>query len=156
MKLMILGLIFGSISCLGYLFGTKYKEKVKFYTEFYNLIVYIKNQIGFFKTDIIQILESFSTKNKNILLLIENYKNYLLTGQIQNLNILTKQENEEIYTFLKGVGANDCFTQNDFLEKYISNFKEKLNEAKNLYLKYGVLYKKLGVLLAIFVCIVIA
>ena len=41
--------------------------------------------------------------------------------------ILTKQENEEIYTFLKGVGANDCFTQNDFLEKYISNFKEKLN-----------------------------
>lgn len=155
MKYALLGLIFGLISYLGYKFGDSYKEKEKFYAEFNNLIIYIKNQISFYKTDIIQILNKFNSTNKDINLLIKNYQNYLNGKNYEFLNILTKEENQEILNFLKGVGLNDCLIQNEFLEKNLENFKVKLNDSKNLNLKYGVLYKKLGVLFAIFICIVL-
>jgi len=155
MKILILGLIFASISLLGFRVGNKYSEKEKFYNEFYNFLMYIKNQIGFFKTNILEILKEYETKNKNLKKLIENYITFLNTENYEELNILTKNENEEIIKFLKGLGLNDCFTQNEFLENYQSFFEKKLNDCKALNLKYGAMYKKLGVLIAIFVCILI-
>jgi len=41
MKLLILGLIFASISFIGYKFGDTYKEKEAFYKEFLSFLLYL-------------------------------------------------------------------------------------------------------------------
>lgn len=155
MKILLLGLIFGSISYIGYKLGDSYRQKEVFYNEFNKLIIYIKNQISFFKTNILEILDNYDTKNLYINKIIRNYKNFLENNQFYELDILSKNENEDIYNFLKGIGKNDCFTQNEFLSKNLDFFNNKLEECKQLNLKHGVLYKKLGVLLGIFVCLIL-
>ena len=86
---------------------------------------------------------------------MKNYLDFLNGNEYVDLNILQKDENEKIFKFLQGVGLNDCLTQNDFFENYIVLFEKKLNEIKSLNLKYGAMYKKLGILLGIFVCILL-
>ena len=155
MKFVLLGLIFGSISYIGVKLGNTYKEKERFYNDFASFLLYLKTEIGFFKTNIIEIINKYETKNKNLKLLLTNYSKFLDGKDFELLEMLSKEENEEIAGFFKGIGLNDCFTQEDFIEKNILAFNQKLDDCKKLNLKYGVLYKKLGVLFAIFVCIVL-
>ena len=155
MKFVILGLIFSSISFLGFKMGNKYYEKEKFYNDFYNFIIFTKNQIGFLKINIIEILNNYETKNKNLKNLLINYYKFLQGEEYTELNILNKDENLEIFNFLKGIGLNDCLTQNEFFENYLIFFEKKLKEVKTLNLKYGAMYKKLGILLGICVCILL-
>lgn len=155
MKLLILGLIFASISYMGFQYGSKYKEKESFYNEFSKFLINLKSQINFLKLDLISIFKNYKTKDKNLTILLKNFENNLTEETTVNLTILNEDENLEISTFLKGLGKTDCLTQNDFIEKHIEIFNKKLKEKKELNIKYGNMYKKLGVLIAFLVCIVL-
>ena len=65
MKLLFLGLIFVSISYIGFQYGHGYKIKENFYNEFANFLIFLKSQIGFLKTDLISIFKNYETKNKS-------------------------------------------------------------------------------------------
>lgn len=155
MKFLFLGLIFASISYIGFQYGNSYKEKVNFYNEFSNFLLYLKSQISFLKVDLLSIFKEFKTKDKNLRILLNNFRENLLNDKIINLSILKEDENLEIFNFFKGLGKSDCFSQNDFIERQIEIFEKKLKECKEANLKYGNMYKKLGVLLAFFICIVL-
>jgi len=155
MKFLLLGLIFGSISYIGFQYGNSYKLKENFYNEFSNFLLYLKSQISFLKIDLISIFKGYKTKDKNLNILLTNFEKNLLEDKNVNLSILKDEENLEITNFFKNLGKSDCLTQNEILERQIEIFNKKLKESKDANLKYGNMYKKLGVLLAFFVCIVL-
>ena len=136
MKLLFLGLIFVSISYIGFQYGHGYKIKENFYNEFANFLIFLKSQIGFLKTDLISIFKNYETKNKNLKILLNNFEINLLENQSINLSILTQEENLEILNFLKSLGKSDCLTQEEFLERQIEIFNKKLKESKETNLRY--------------------
>lgn len=157
MKFLILGLIFGSISYIGFRFGNGYKEKERFYNEFLKFLMHFKTQINFLKTDLLQIINSYKSKDKNFNILLSSYEKNII-NEIEykiDLNILNEEEKNEFLTFFNGVGKSDLYSQIELLDKYIEMFKDKLEQKRKLNLKYGVMYKKLGVLLAFLICIVL-
>jgi len=154
MKWLFLGLIFGSISYIGFQYGNSYKEKENFYNEFSNFILFLKSQITFLKVDLLSIFKGYKTKDKNLNILIKNFEKNLTENKKIKLNILKEEENLEINNFFQGLGKTDCLTQDEFLERQIETFNKKLKESKDANLRYGNMYKKLGILLAFFVCIV--
>src|SRR5574344_2008524 len=99
MKSLILGLIFVSISYLGFKVGDRFKKKEKFYYDFKNFLIYLKNEIGFFEKDILEIVSSYETKNSNLKLLLENYQASLNEKPFEELKILSKEENLKIIDF---------------------------------------------------------
>lgn len=157
MKILILGSIFALITYTGFKFGNNYKEKENFYNDFVRFLINLKTQINFLKTDIIQILNNYKTNNKNLNKLLLDYKNSIVNDKEFKieLNILTEDEKVEILTFFNTFGKSDLYTQIDLLEKYNKFFEDKLEEKRKLNVKYGVMYKKLGILLGLLVCIVL-
>ena len=155
MKILILGLIFGSISFLGFKIGNVFKEKEVFYYDFKNFLIYLKSEIGFFRRDIVEIIEAYQTKNKNITMLLGNFKQSLNGENFQKINILSDSENAKIEEFFKGVGVSDCDSQKEYIEKNIEIFSKSYEDAKQQNLKQGIMYKKLSILVGILVCIIL-
>lgn len=157
MKLLILGLIFGSISYIGYKYGDSYKIKQNFYNEFLNFLIHLKSQINFLKMNLLEIIDNYQTKDKNLKKILNDFKENILNDNEININlsILTNEEKLEFQTFFNGLGKSDLLSQNEFIEKNIEIFEKKLEQKRALNLKYGVMYKKLGILFAFFICIVL-
>ena len=155
MKSLILGLIFVSISYLGFKVGDRFKKKEKFYYDFKNFLIYLKNEIGFFEKDILEIVSSYETKNSNLKLLLENYQASLNEKPFEELKILSKEENLKIIDFFNGVGASDCESQKEYIEKNLEIFNSCFEQAKLKNEKQGSMYKKLSILLGLLVCIVL-
>lgn len=155
MKIIILGVIFALISLIGFKIGGKFKEKEKFYAEFLKFLLNLSTQVSFFKTNLIEVANNFKTNNNNMQVFLQQFKDKLTENKNINLNNLSEDENREINDFVLRLGNTDCFSEENYLQKYNEIFKQKYNDSVALNLKYGVLYKKLGVLVAFFVCIVL-
>lgn len=155
MKIVILGLIFACISCLGYKLGDKYKQKEKFYYEFKNFLIYLKSEIGFFKKDIVQIVENYQTKNRHFKAFLNNFVGTLNGANAENLGILSTDENLNLQKFFEGLGKSDCESQKEYIEKNIEIFDIVLSDAKQKNLKQGNMLKKLSILVGILVCIIL-
>ena len=155
MKFVLLGIIFASICSLGFKFSGTYKQKERFYQDFYSFLLYVKSQIFFLKTSLIEILEDYKTDNKDLKFLLNNFKNSLSQNCDFKLDILSDDENLEIKNFLNGLGKNDCFSQNDYLENNLDFFNKKFIESQSQNLKYGAVYKKLGIIFAFFIVILL-
>lgn len=155
MKLVILGLIFSSICFTGFKFSNSFKEKERFYYEFCSFLLFLKGEISFLKSNILEILEKFNSKNENLNKVIINYKNYLKTEEYVFISLLSNEENLQIKHFFERLGQNDCFNQNEYIETNLAVFQKKYEDAKNANLKYGAMYKKLSIILAIFICIIL-
>lgn len=155
MKFLFLGLIFGSISYIGFQYGNSYKEKENFYNEFSKFLLYLKSQITFLKIDLFTIFKAFETKDKNLKFLLKNIESNLKENKKIKINILTLEENLALNDFFNNLGKSDCITQEEFISHQIDFFEAKLKESKDANLRYGNMYKKLGVLAAFLVCIVL-
>ncbi|MGN1208253.1 MAG: stage III sporulation protein AB [Christensenellales bacterium] len=155
MKIAILGLIFASVSFLGFRIGGKFKEKEKFYYDFKNFLIYLKSEIGFFKKDIVEIVDNFSTKNFHLNELLQNYKQSLIDKKFNKINILNDEENDKLKKFFDGIGVSDCDSQTEYVEKNLEIFGKKYEEAKIENLKKGNMYKKLSILIGILICVVL-
>ena len=155
MKSLILGLIFGSICVLGFNIGNKFKKKEKFYYEFKNFLIYLKSEIGFFERDIVEIVDNYKTKNTDLTELLLNYKNSLQDKEFVDLNLISKEENNKLKDFFKGLGKSDCESQKEYIDKNLEIFDSLLKQAKLNNDKQGSMYKKLSILVAILVCIII-
>ena len=155
MKTLILGLIFASISFMGYKVGDRYRQKEKFYYEFKTFLIYLKSEIGFFKKDIVQIVENYQTKNKNLCLLLNNFGEFLNGEKAKNLDILSLEENLNLHKFFEGLGKSDCDSQKEYIEKNLEIFEIVLNDAKQKNQKQGNMLKKLSILVGILVCIIL-
>lgn len=155
MKFLILGSIFSLVTYIGFKFGNRYKEKVDFYNDFSIFLLYLKSQISFLKVDLITIFNQYECKNNHFKNLICNLSDDFNSYRNINVEILKEDENLQIRRFFEGLGKNDCLTEEDYIKRQIEIFNKKLNDAKDLNLKYGNMYKKLSILLGIFVCIVL-
>lgn len=157
MKFLILGLIFGSISYMGFKIGDSYKSKQNFYSEFINFLLYLKSQINFLKTDILQVIENYKTKDKNLNKLLLELKSAIKNQDIEKLNLdfLHNDEKQEFNNLFNCLGKSDLYNELEFLDKNIEIFNQLLEQKKSLNIKYGVMYKKLGILFAFFICIVL-
>ncbi len=69
--------------------------------------------------------------------------------------ILSKEENLKIIDFFNGVGASDCESQKEYIEKNLEIFNSCFEQAKLQNEKQGSMYKKLSILLGLLVCIVL-
>lgn len=155
MKYVILGLIFASICFSGHKMGNRYKEKEKFYYEFKNFLVFLKSEIGFFKKNLITIFDEFASENPKFIKLLENCKNFITSNKKLDLEFLSKQENFELEEFFRGLGQNDCNFQKEYIEKNLEFFNKKYDESVRLNAKYGVVIKKISILVGIMVCIIL-
>ena len=135
--------------------GSKYNKRQKFYSNFVRFLLYLKSEIGFFKTNLIEIISNYNSHDEIFDMFMQQIHKKLLLNESVFVEILTKDENYEIERFIENLGKGDCFTREEYLSKNIEYFENKLLDVKNLNKKYGNLYKKLGILLALFVCIVL-
>lgn len=155
MKLILIFIISGLICYIGFKIGGQYWQKQNFYENFCKFLIYLKAEIGFLKSDLIQILSNYSTNDYNLKKLLNNYIQFLQKNEYVDLQILNDDENFELMEFIQNISKSDCYSIENIIEKYQAIFNKKLENSKQNYLKSGVLYKKLSILLAIFVCIVL-
>lgn len=155
MKFALLATISGLICYIGFKMSSSYWQKQMFYDNFCKFLIFLKGEIGFLKSDLIQILSNYQSSDKNLKTLFKNYIEFLKSGSYQSIQILTDEENIELQNFIHTISKSDCYLIDGVIEKYQEIFAKKLEECKLSYQKSGVLYKKLSIILAIFICIVL-
>jgi len=156
MKIVLMVVLISSFSYLGFQIGGLYLAKEKFYSELIGFITHLISEISFLKTDLMGISTNFKSTNKHFNLFLNNLKNKILFEKdYENITILNEQENLEIKNFINSLGKNDALNECEIIKSFLENFKLKLNDSREGNKKYGIMYKKLGVLVGILVCIVL-
>lgn len=157
----ILIFLFGVV---GYGIASNYIVRKKFFFEFNNFLDSIKSDIEFSSKKIFEILDEqlLSKRDRNFIQLLQNYSRGL-KAQLQikkdelfeNITILTEQEKESIYIFLKRLGRGDVFSQTEYIVQIKNKCDEYYKSANEECKKYGGLYTKLGIILGALVALVI-
>ena len=156
MKIILIAILFSSVSFLGFQISKVYSNKERFYLELNNFVNYLISEISFLKTDLVKISENYNCTNSVFSEFLNNLKNKLLfETEYKNIDLLNENENLIIKNFVDNLGKNDSATECDKLKNYLENFKQKLSETREQNKKYGSMIKKLGALGGILLCIIV-
>lgn len=163
-KLMLLGALFGASGYLGILISKVYDQKELFFEELVEFLNNTKNEISFFKTDIVSLLSKYQYKsylqqiNQEILKKIKSDENLEL-NQIEE--IISKYANLEQKDFILisqmyyDLGKLGYYEQLEKIEYYISQIKISMQNNQNRAVKMKPFCKKMGFLIGLLVCIVL-
>ena len=163
-KILLLGALFGTCGYLGITISKVYDQKELFFEELVEFLTNIKNEISFFKTDVISILQKYQYKsklqqiNQEILTKLKNDENL----SIQKIEeILSKyinfeqKENIMISQMYYDLGKLGYYEQLQKIEYYIDQFKMSMQNNQNRAVKMKPFCKKIGFLIGLLVCIVL-
>ncbi|MBR5192788.1 MAG: stage III sporulation protein AB [Clostridia bacterium] len=150
----VLGILCLILCCFaGYLISAKYKDRLNFYLDFKNFNDNLKKEISFSQKTIKQILLEKQQNNSIFYTLIS--KNILSNENPTNkeLYFLTKNEIDEVLTYITNVGNSDKNSQLTYLNNFESILNEKVNVVKEEEKKYKNLYIKIGFLIGLMLLI---
>ena len=164
MQILLYLILVAGCSYIGYGIGNFY---VKRYNFLMNLILFanhLKTEINFSHNTLENIvnkhIDNFSVEFKkvlkNYLIVLEESDYVTMSDLTNNLNniYLEPSEQNEMLQFFSILGTSDASSQIKVIDKFINSFNLFLNEAKIQKEKYGILYKKLGVLVGILLVII--
>ena len=163
-KILLLFMLFGSISYIGFESSKIYKSKENFFCDLLSFTKSIKTEISFLKTDILEMINKNKYESKFNDFLIE-YKNALkndkslsksnITEILKNIIDLKDDEIESISQMFFELGNIGYNEQLERLEYYIETYINFYNQSNENSKKMMPLCKKMGILTGILVCIVL-
>ena len=163
-KILLLCTLFGTSGYLGIMISKVYDQKELFFEEFVEFLNNIKNEISFFKTDIVSLLGKYQYKsnlqqiNEKMLEKIKNNENLNLS-QIEE--IVSKYISLEQKDFVMisqmyyDLGKLGYYEQLEKIEFYINQFKISMQNNQNRAVKMKPFCKKMGFLIGLLFCIVL-
>lgn len=163
-KLLLLCALFGTSGYLGIMVSKVYGQKELFFEEFVEFLNNIKNEISFFKTDIVSILTKYQYKSN-----LQQINNKILENLQKNENLDLKQIEEIISKYISleqkdfimicqmyyDLGKLGYYEQLEKIEYYINQFKISMQNNQNRAVKMKPFCKKMGFLIGLLVCIVL-
>ncbi|MDD4815811.1 MAG: hypothetical protein PHQ62_01555 [Clostridia bacterium] len=153
MKYVILVIVVILCGYIGYGLSSYYTNRTKFFKNLELLFEKLNLEINFSQSKLIQIMQNFSTQNKEVKKLISNFVNCLeydleikTDVLFKDIKILNNEEKNVINIFFLSLGKFDVINQT----KQLQGQKEQLNllyktaeqEAK----KFAPLYLKMGII----------
>ncbi|MDD4291236.1 MAG: stage III sporulation protein AB [Clostridia bacterium] len=155
-KAILCATIVFSMGYVSFAIGRMYRRKVRFYEELLAFIAALKIDINYKQSLIADFAGSFACSSEltEILELFASNKAEPCGAAIV-LKIFGDEENAEIEEFFSYLGKSDAVAQTSHLDFYAIRFEERLCTAKQKLQSEGRLYAKLGIMLALFICLII-
>lgn len=158
--LLCLIILFGLI---GYGVALFFLERKRFFFELKKFLVKLKVDINFLSKRLPIILnESQNFNDKNIRIMLSNYKLYIMPNKSENLEdmfkqitILTYEEKESIFAFFKGLGMIDVYEQTKNLESFMGVVENYYDCANSEAKKFSSLFIKLGIIVGSFIALIL-
>lgn len=163
MKWILMGILFACCVVVGYIFSSKYKKRMSFFSTLILLAQKLDVEINFSRERLKKLIESFDEKSRGALLGIDKaFIDYLENGgeltseRLFGKNNLIKSEDREIVTiFFRSLGRSDVENQSKEIKNSISRFEKLLNDASSENKKYGKLGTKLGIITGLAIIIIL-
>ena len=163
MKWIIMALLFGGCVVAGYLYSTRYKKRVDFFTSLIYFAQKLDVEINFSRERLKKLVEDFDSKSKtNLQGIDKSFINYLENGgelTANNLfgakNLIKKEEKETVTLFFKNLGRSDVENQTKEIKNSIERFEKMQCEALAEYKKFGKLGIKLGIIAGLALIIIL-
>ncbi len=154
MKWIMMILLFAGCLLTGYLYSSRYKKRVDFFTSLIYFAQKLDVEINFSRERLKKLVEDFDTKSKSNLQGIDAaFLQYLNNGGelttdslFGKKNLIKKEEKETVAMFFKNLGRSDVENQTKEIKNSISRFEKLQNDAIAEYKKYGKLGIKLGII----------
>ena len=152
-------------SYLGYGLGNYYVRRHKFIVNLINFANHLKVEISFSKNNLSNIIEShIEESDASFKSVLKGYLGALKTTDYitvevlkKNINTIYLEENEkeQMLQFFNFLGKSDADNQVEIINKSLNIFNNFLKNSVVEKQKYSGMFKKLGVLIGIFVLIII-
>lgn len=127
-----------------------YARKVRFLTDFLDFIAYTEGQIGFYKTEIMPLIEGYSYSCDN------EISKFLKKKYIEKVtDRYFPAECKEVEEFIEGISAMDTYSQKGYLSLVRTKTEKALSAAENNYSVKGGLVRKLIPMLGVVVFIIL-
>ena len=137
---------FFSASFVGLWMKKRLIKKADFYKDYYDYLCYASERIGYERTVVSEINETFHAKSKEF--------TAMLNGEDPNIG-LTAKELEEIKTYLSKIGSTDAETQLASLASRCSSLKRFVENDCATFRKDAALRFKLSVLVGVALFIIV-
>ena len=152
----VAGLCFFCICTLiGIINSKKYSNRYKFYTALLNFNQDFKSVLSF-RRDYVEKLLNKDYKFQPFNEILEQKLSNSFNKNTLNLpDFLNDEEKYEIVEFFNQMGKFDAITQSEIAIRYEELFKRKIESCDIDNKKYGLLYKKLGIIVGLIVFIIV-
>lgn len=149
---------------IGYMIANYYKRRHKFFGDLLHFCDLLSNEINFMQSKLCDIIDSHSSSfGVDFTNLLTAYKKYLQNkiaiGELEqdlnkSLNILNKEEFDEIIKFFSSLGGLDVDNEISNVKNYKNLFSKYSNLAEKDRQKYAPLFIKLGFVFGCMVAII--
>lgn len=156
MKCFLIVILIFVIMIIANAVSQQYKDKYDFYCNLKNLLNQFKINVSFKKEKILDFLNQ-QNGQKHFKLLIESYKNYTISNELnlEKLEILNAEEKSSLKEILLNLGGFDTENEINQLNNFIALTNEKLEKAKEEKQKFCPMIIKLSLLFAIALAIIL-
>jgi len=150
--IILLGIVF-ICGYIGYGLSLYYSNRLKFFKNLELLFEKLSLEINFSQHKLISIMQDFTTTNKDVLKVINNYigclnNNMKLTNDLlfKDMKILNEEEKNILNLFFFSLGKLDVANQIKQLKGQKEQIKQFYLKAEQEAQKYVPLYMKLGII----------
>ncbi len=162
MKYVLILIIFGLCTFVGYLFSLKYLRRKKFFNSLIAFADKLSLEINFSRERLKILIMNFDENNKkNLLDIDKKFVDFLdkkceLNEEevFKKANILTAEEKNMVFMFLKTLGRSDVENQTKEIQNFLTRFQDLKNKCDEEQKKYGSLSLKLGIVVGLFCAII--
>ncbi len=162
MKYILILIVFGICTYVGYLFSVKYSKRKKFFSALIAFADKLSLEINFSRERLKVLIENFDSKQRKSLLGVdETFLQFLdkkeelsVDTMFKKANILKADEKDAVLLFFKTLGRSDVENQTKEIGSFISRFSEIKTVCDQEHKKYGSLSLKLGVIVGLFCAVI--
>lgn len=163
MKWIIIAILFCVCVAIGYIFSTKYKKRVQFYSSLILLAQKLDVEINFSRERLKTLIESIDEKTKkNLFCVDKNFVAYLgseseldMNKLLEKCSFLKNDEKEMVFLFFKNLGRSDVTGQTKEIQNFLKRFDDNLTKCAAENKKYGSLCLKLGFIVGLFLAVIL-
>lgn len=155
MKIVLISILIGCCTYIGYGISKYYSNRKIFYLDLILLMDKLKLDIAFSKEKISNIISSYEPMSKNLKILCQNFVNILEVNQFskdslfENINILKSEEKNTIALFFKTLGRFDLENQANHIVSFQNQIQQYKISTENMCDKYGTIFTKLGFIIGV-------
>ena len=141
---------------IAFALSRQYNDKFDFYNNLKTFLEQFKINLSFRQDKIIDFLNS-KKPQKQFKAFIEDYKEYLTTGNLNlnNINLLEEEEKIELQDIINNLGSMDSQNELDQLNTFQFSIDQKLKQAEQNKQKVSPMIIKLSLLFALAIVIIL-
>ena len=162
MKYVLILVVFGVCTYIGYIFSVKYNKRKKFFNSLIAFADKLSLEINFSRERLKVLIENFDSKQRKCLLGVdEAFLAYLdkkqdltLENMFKKASVLKSDEKDAVLLFFKTLGRSDVENQTKEIGSFVSRFSDIKAVCDTEQKKYGNLSLKLGIIAGLFCAVI--